>query len=127
MTVNKQERGAMYGYTADVSQLEEENRVLKETLDNLRNEINRIKSCPLMVCDVKEMHGKSAVIRIPNGSLFMVNIADSCEQVFAGDTVLAEQKNLTILRKIPSNKYFDVEKFVIIEKPEVSWQQIGGL
>lgn len=128
MTVNnKTDRGVIYGYATDISQLEEENRVLKETLDNLRSEINRLKSCPLMVCEVKEIHGRSAVIRIPNGSLFMVNIADGCEQICPGDTVLTEQKNLTILKKIPSNKYFDVEKYVIIEKPSVSWSQIGGL
>ncbi|MFH0977875.1 MAG: AAA family ATPase [Candidatus Woesearchaeota archaeon] len=128
MTVNnKADRGVIYGYAADVPQLEEENRILKETLDNLRSEINRIKSCPLMVCEVREVHGKTAVIRIPNGSLFMVNIADGCEKIFAGDTVLAEQKNLTVLRKIPSNKYFDVEKYVIIEKPNIVWEDVGGL
>jgi proteasome regulatory subunit len=128
MTVNnKTDRGVIYGYATDISQLEEENKVLKETLDNLRSEINRLKSCPLMVCEVKEIHGRSAVIRIPNGSLFMVNISDGCEQICPGDTVLTEQKNLTVLKKIPSNKYFDVEKYVIIEKPNISWSQIGGL
>jgi proteasome regulatory subunit len=128
MTVNnKADRGVVYGYAADVSQLEEENRILKETLDNLRGEIGKLKSCPLMVCEVKEVHGKNAVIRIPNGSLFMVNVAEGCETIMAGDTVLTEQKNLTVLKKIPSNKYFDVEKYVIIDKPNVCWDLVGGL
>jgi proteasome regulatory subunit len=127
MTANNKVDRVVYDYSTDISQLEEENRILKETLENLRSEVNRFKTCPLMVCDVREIHGKNAVIRIPNGSLFMVNISDSCEPLVSGDTVLAEQKNLTILKKISSNKQFDVEKFVIIDKPNVGWNEIGGL
>jgi proteasome regulatory subunit len=127
MTANNKVDSVMYDYSTYISQLEEENRILKETLDNMRNEVNKLKSCPLMICEVRELHGNNAVIRIPNGSLFMVHVSDSCEPIFAGDTVLAEQKNLTIIKKIPSNKQFDVEKFVIIEKPDISWSDIGGL
>ncbi|MFH1511675.1 MAG: AAA family ATPase [Candidatus Woesearchaeota archaeon] len=127
MTANNKVDSIAYDYSTYISQLEDENRILKETLDNLRSEIGRLKSCPLMVCEVKEHHGKNAVIRIPNGSLFMVNVAESCEPILAGDTVLAEQKNLTIIKKISSSKQFDVERFVIVEKPEVSWEDIGGL
>ncbi|MBW3011377.1 AAA family ATPase, partial [Candidatus Woesearchaeota archaeon] len=44
-----------------------------------------------------------------------------------GDFVLAHQKNLVVVDKIHSMKKFNVEKFVIIEKPTVSWKNIGGL
>jgi proteasome regulatory subunit len=127
MTVNNKTDRVMYGYAADVSQLEEENRILRETVDNLRNEVNRMKTCPLMVCEVKEVHGRHAIIRIPNGSSFMVNISDESGPISSGDTVLAEQKNLTIIRRVESNKHFDVDKFVIIDKPETLWTDIGGL
>jgi proteasome regulatory subunit len=57
----------------------------------------------------------------------MVNVADGCESLSSGDTVLAEQKNLTVVEKIPVSKKFNVEKFVIIEKPKLSWNDVGGL
>ena len=37
------------------------------------------------------------------------------------------QKNLNITKKIPITKKFNIEKFVIVEQPTVSWQDIGGL
>ena len=40
---------------------------------------------------------------------------------------LAEQKNLTIIKKINTPKLFEADKFVIIEKPNISWSEIGGL
>lgn len=117
----------IYSYATDISQLEEENRLLKETLESLKTELNRFKNNPLMVCEVREIIGDNAIIRIPNGSSFMVDISSDCGKVNAGDTVLCEQKNLTVLKKIPVSKNFDVEKFVIIDKPTVTWGDIGGL
>jgi proteasome regulatory subunit len=80
-----------------------------------------------MVCEVREVLDGEAIIKIPNGNQFAVKIAESCGKVSPGDTVLAEQKNLTLIKKIPISKTFDVENFVIIEKPKVSWKEIGGL
>jgi len=117
----------IYKYTSSTTQLEDENRVLKETVNKLRQEIDKLKSPPLMVCEVRDVKDKTAVIAIPNGNQFYVNISDSCDKLKAGDMVLAEQKNLTIVKKIPITKKFNVEKFVIVEKPTVTWKDIGGL
>ncbi|HLC97001.1 MAG TPA: proteasome-activating nucleotidase [Candidatus Nanoarchaeia archaeon] len=117
----------IYSYTSDDSKLGEENKFLKETISKLSREIEKLKNPPLMVCEIRELSDKGAIIRIPNGNQFFVNIADTCEPLRAGDTVLAEQKNLTILKKIPITKMFDVENFVIVEKPDVGWELIGGL
>ena len=48
-------------------------------------------------------------------------------KVEAGDSALVEQKNLTILKKMPASKSFSVEKFVILDKPTTQWSEIGGL
>ena len=40
---------------------------------------------------------------------------------------MTDQKNLTIIKKIPITRKFDIESFVIVEKPNVSWEDIGGL
>jgi len=117
----------MYRYTTSSNQYEEENRILKETVNRLKDEIERYKSTPLMVCEMREIFGNAAIIRIPNGNQFLVNISNECEKLKSGDIILVEQKNLTIIKKIPITRRFNVEKFVIVEKPTISWEEIGGL
>jgi proteasome regulatory subunit len=117
----------IYRYTSSSTQLEDENKILKETINKLKEEIDKLKAPPLMVCEVREVNEKTAVIAIPNGNKFCVNISDSCEKLKPGDMVLAEQKNLTIVKKIPITRKFNVEKFVIVEKPTITWKDIGGL
>lgn len=117
----------IYGYTTEQSYLEEENRFLKESLSNLQQELNKFRKTPLISCELKEIVEDKALVRLPNGNEFLVEIASDCKDIIPGDTVLAEQKNLTILQKFQKTKKFDVEKFVIIEKPNTLWHDIGGL
>ncbi|MCF7862342.1 AAA family ATPase [Candidatus Woesearchaeota archaeon] len=128
MTTNKDKLDrVIYTYTADVSSLEEENRLLRETVSNLKAEVDRFRRNPLMICEIKEITGKNAIIKIPNGSEFFVDVSQDCKGLKAGDTVLVEQKNLTVIKKIASSKRFNVDSLVIIEKPHIKWSQIGGL
>ena len=117
----------IYSYSTSSSQANEENRILKETVNKLKEELDRFKAAPLMVCDVRNVFGKEAIIRLPNGNQFYVNVSQECGKVKPGDVILADQKNLTILKKIPTTRKFDIESFVIIEKPKVSWESVGGL
>ncbi|MAG91538.1 proteasome-activating nucleotidase [Candidatus Woesearchaeota archaeon] len=117
----------MYTYSTSSNPHEEENRILKETINRLKEENERFKTSPLMVCEVKELFGKQSIIRIPNGNQFLVNISDGCDKIKSGDLVLVEQKNLTVIRKVPITRRFNIEKYVIIEKPTISWHDIGGL
>lgn len=117
----------IYSYTSDTNQSSEENRILKETVSKLKEDLDKFKLPPLMVSEVRNVFGKDAIIRLPNGNQFYVSISEECGKVKAGDVVLADQKNLTIIRKIPTTKKFDIESFVIVEKPTVSWDNIGGL
>lgn len=117
----------MYSYTTDTHRLEMENRILKETVSHLQNELNKFRQPALMVCDVVDIIENNAIVKTPNGNKFFVTISTQCTDIHPGDTVLSEQKNLTIIKKIPSNKKFDVEKFVIVEKPTIRWEEVGGL
>lgn len=117
----------MYRYSTTVNPYEEENRLLKETVNSLKEEVERYRASPLMVCEVKEMFGDTSIIKIPNGNQFLVNISSECDKVKSGDLVLVEQKNLTIVKKVPITRRFNIEKFVIVEKPTISWNEIGGL
>lgn len=117
----------IYSYATNISQLEDENRILRDTLESMKAELTKLKSTPLMVCEVRDILEDKAIVRIPNGNSFLVEISNECGKITPGDTVLSEQKNLTIIRKIDSSKNFDVEKFVIMDKPNVRWKDIGGL
>ncbi len=114
-------------YTIRSSNLEEENKILKETIEQMKSEMERFKKPPLLVCEVNEIFEKNAIIKVPNGNNFYVELSHHCQNIRAGDNVLVEQKNLTILKKISNTKSYNVDKFVIIESPNVSWDQIGGL
>ncbi len=117
---------AIYRYSADTGQIEEENRILRESVAQLRTELERFRKIPLMVCELRDIIGGNAVIRVPNGNQFFVEIAAGCENLKKGDNVLVEQKNLTVVRKVKATKRFNVERLLMVEKPSESWKDIGG-
>ncbi|PIN70500.1 proteasome-activating nucleotidase [Candidatus Woesearchaeota archaeon CG11_big_fil_rev_8_21_14_0_20_43_8] len=117
---------AVFNYSTNYFHLEEENKILRETLAQMKNELDKFRRPPLMVCELKEIIGKNAVIKVPNGNEFFVEISATFDGK-PGDSVLVEQKNLTVLKQIPTTKMFNVERFVIVEKPKLSWKEVGGL
>ncbi len=117
----------MYGYSVETSQLEEENKLLKQSLDHLKSELKKFQTPPLMVAEVKEVINENCLIKLNNGNEFFVTTSASAGRLVPGDFVLVEQKNLTIVKKINASPTFNVEKFVIMEKPKLSWADIGGL
>lgn len=117
-----------FNYTSQINTvLEDENRILREAVNSLREEIERFKAPSLMIAEVSELVNGHAIIKIPNGNKFYVTISKNIKNLEAGDSVLVEQKNLNIIDKIYASKNFDVERFVIIEKPKITWNDIGGL
>jgi proteasome regulatory subunit len=120
-------KSVMYDYTVNTAELEEENQLLRQTIDQLRGEIDRYRTPPLMVSELAEKSGEGWIIKIPNGNKFYTVASSDANDLYSGDTVLCEQKNLTIVRKIASDKRFNVEQFSIISKPSVTFEQIGGL
>ncbi len=80
-----------------------------------------------MVCEVMALREGNCVIKMPNGNQFFVDVLSDCGKLKAGDLVFVEQKNLSVVRKANINRRFSVEKFVIVEKPNVEWEDIGGL
>src|SRR3989344_3873978 len=115
--------------TADSSlSVESENKVLKATIIHLKNELNKFRKKPLIVCQVKSIIDDKVIIRLPNGNNFLVDvISHLAGKLKVHDEVLAEQRSLTIVDKLNASKTYDVENFVNIEKPKISWEEIGGL
>ena len=121
----KREIDEMPKYGSDVS-IFEENQLLKSSLNYLKSEINKFKELPLLVCDVKKVLDNKAIIKVPNGSHFFVNIAGDVK-ISPNDMVFVEQRSLTIVQKLGDAKNFEVEDFAIINKPNISWEHLGGL
>ena len=118
---------SFFSYNASSNGLEEENRLLRDTLSQLREELERFRSPSLMVAEVVDVVEKDAIISLPNGNKFLVQISSNIKNVMPGENVLVEQRNLTVVKKIVASKHFNVERFVIMEKPNTRWSEVGGL
>ena len=106
--------------------VDQENKLLKTTVDYLKQEINKFKERPLIVCEVKNVINDRAIIKLPNGNFFYVHILNKLD-IKTSDVVLVDQRSFTIVEKLDKNKKYDVENFLIVEKPKVTWEDLGGL
>ena len=128
--------------TNALNQLEQENKIINQTLRKKQeetamlrdmfhkasSELENIKKPSLLVADVVSViDDNKAIIKLPNGNKFYCYISKEVEELNAGDSALVEQKSLNILEKINVSENFDVEKYVIVEKPKENWKDIGGL
>jgi len=108
--------------------LEKENQMLRMTVAHLESEIAKFKRVPLVVCEVRKIVGDKAVVKVDNNHSFLVEIASHLiDKLQQGERVLAHQKSLTIVDTLEHAKTFDVEPYMVIEKPKVSWNEVGGL
>src|SRR3989338_4089792 len=112
---------------AALARLEQESAILRELFNNTNNELNNLKKPSLLVADVVSIHGDKATIKLPNGNKFYCYIAQHVKDLKPGDAALVDQKSLNIVERFESNDNFEVEKFVIVDKPKESWDSIGGL
>ncbi|MBU4242509.1 MAG: AAA family ATPase [Nanoarchaeota archaeon] len=102
---------------------------LRLALAQAEAELERFKQPPLVVCEVKKIIDNKAIVKLANNSTFLVNILPELEgQIRERDHVLAEQRSLSIVRKLDNNiKNFAPESFRISKKPDIKWSEIGGL
>ncbi|MDD4878439.1 MAG: AAA family ATPase [Candidatus Nanoarchaeia archaeon] len=115
--------------------VERENELLKMNIAQLQGEIAqlkmdfaRIRSPPLVVCDVSKVMGDKAIVKLANGNQLLVNIHDSVRSnVSAGDTVLAEQRTFNVIQRLEGAKTCNPEMFLLSRKPTIKWADIGGL
>ena len=111
-----------------LSKLQEESSMFREMFNNANNELVNLKKPALLVADVTNViDDNKAIIRLPNGNKFYCYISKDVGNIIAGDNVLVDQKSLNILHKAESVNNLDVEKYIIMEKPQESWKEIGGL
>ncbi|RLG15130.1 MAG: proteasome-activating nucleotidase [Candidatus Nanohalarchaeota archaeon] len=108
--------------------LVEENKILKRNLFEAQNEIKKYKIVPHIMAKVVDVVDSDKAIILLNTGKFYVNISEELVgKIKRDDEVFIEQKSLTVIGKRGKSKHFDVERYIIFEKPKVSWSEIGGL
>lgn len=110
-----------------LTRLEEESAVLREMFHTTSTELANLKKPALLVADVVTCKNDKAIVRLPNGNKFYSYIHTEVKDLRPGDSVLIDQKTLNVVEKIDMGLSFDVEKFVILDKPKETWIEIGGL
>lgn len=123
----REEEKPSYQYERTIDDAEQENLLLRETIYQLKLELDRFRSPALMLAEVVDVLPNNAIIKVPNGNKFLVNISSTTKNLKPGMTVTVEQKNLTIVDKIEKERKVDIEQFIIIDKPNIKWKEIGGL
>ena len=119
----------LYSLTIENQRLLEENLSYKKAITFYKNEVDKFKTMPYLVTEILDIvEDNKAIVKLPNQSVFLVEISNELNNIKKGDTVLCEQKSLTILEKLEISKNYKVEDFVIVNnKPKQKWEDIGGL
>ncbi len=118
----------------DCEELKKENKNLKQKVSSVKSKLIQkemtlelLKEEPNMVCKVIDsIEDSKVIIKVANGNKFLVNSVAK-EEIKPGDQVIADKKNLNVLEKLDSSSNLEVKQFVIIDKPEIEWNEIGGL
>ncbi|MBI2151441.1 AAA family ATPase [Candidatus Woesearchaeota archaeon] len=114
-------------FQTSLRQLHEETAMLRDLFEKASHELSSLKKPALLVSEIVSLHGDKAVIKVPNGNKFYSYILKGVKDLAPGDSVLVEQKSLNIVEKITIPEASDIEKFIIIDKPRESWDEIGSL
>ena len=109
--------------------LENECSRLKKRANRLEEEISNLQSPPFVVGQLQDTMKDNAIVRSSNGTVFMVTINNYIEKdkLVPGARVALNQDNLSIIDVL--NDAWDplVSSAEIIEAPDVSFDDIGGL
>lgn len=106
------------------------NRQLEGKIKELKGEINSFKKTPLILATITEVFDDNRVgIRGHVGHDFVVTYPGSIdkEKVVAGARVSLNQETLAVVEVLPSKKEADIMAMEIEEKPDIDYDDIGGL
>jgi len=113
-----------------VRTLEADKERLERELSRLRMEMSRLRQPPAFAGNVIEvLDDERAIVQNYNGPRFVVRIAPWIERdkLKPGARVALDQRTMAIVELLPSEKDPSVLGFEVIERPKVSYNDIGGL
>ena len=106
------------------------NRQLEGKIKELKGEINFFKKTPLILATITEVFDDNRVgIRGHVGHDFVVTYPGSIDKskVIPGARVSLNQDSLAVVEVLPSRKEADIIAMEIEEKPDIDYDDIGGL
>ena len=106
------------------------NRQLEGKIRELKGEINSFKKTPLILATITEVFDDNRVgIRGHVGHDFVVTYPGSIDKqkVIPGARVSLNQDSLAVVEVLPSRKEADIIAMEIEEKPDIEYDDIGGL
>ena len=109
--------------------LENEVHQLKKRVSRLDEEVSILKQPPFIVGFIQDITDNGAIVRSSNGTIFQVSVNPRLEsgQLKAGARVSLNQDTLAIIDVLNDGWDPLVSTSEIIEKPDVSFKDIGGM
>ncbi len=103
---------------------------LQKEIKRLRVELDRLKTPPLIVGTVKDLlEDGRIVVRSTTGPDFIVFAADFIEknELKIGSRVALNKQSLSVISVLPGSKDTLVANAEVLDKPDVTYDDIGGL
>jgi len=113
-----------------IKQLEEENESLKRELNYYRAELEKLLAPPLIEGIVLEvLNDGRAIVRSSTGPNLIVRIGGAVDRtkLRPGMSVALNQRGSTIVEILPREVEPFIKEMEVIEKPNVTYNDIGGL
>ncbi len=113
-----------------VRTLEADKERLERELSRVRMEMSRLKQPPAFAGTLLEvLDDDRAIVQNFNGPRFVVRIAPWIERdkLKPGSRVALDQRTMAVVELLPSEKDPRVLGFEVIERPKVTYKDIGGL
>ena len=102
----------------------------QKDLSRLRSEMERIKAPPLIVATLRDiLPDNRVVVKSTTGPDFVVTVSDYCppEDLVIGARVALNKQTLSLMNALPSSVDPVVSGAEIVDKPNVTYDDIGGL
>ncbi len=103
---------------------------MQRELRRLKNELDRLKAPPLIIGNIRDLLADGrVVVKSSTGPDFVVNLAENVEvaKLEVGARVSLNKQTLAVMGLLPSSLDPIVTGAEVIEKPEASYIDIGGL
>jgi len=111
------------------AKLESHTFLLQKKYVELRREFERLTAPPLLVGTVVDvLPDYRAIVKNSNGMTFLVNVMSSVyDKIYPGAQVAMSQQTVAVVDVLPEPKDIRVRAFEVVERPQITYDDIGGL
>jgi len=103
-------------------------QLIEKDKQKLEQQLEAYKNSPGIVCIVQEIFGDKAIVRNYNGIVFSINVPERFKgKIDLGTRVALAQHNLAMLEIFSKDIDYRVTGFELEEKPNVTYEDVGGL